>query len=493
MDTLRRSVRNILGQLGSQAVTWASTLLFTAALGRFLGDDGFGVLYLALAITGIFGMLVDFGLQPLVTREIARRPDLAGQYLLYAAAIKLAVWVPCAAAIYGMAHLLGYPAQTRTVLMIYTLTMGTQAISYLFYAVFRGMERLGPVAIASVLEKGLNVALGVALLATGAGVVAMAWVLLAGALAGLVWQAALLLPRLDLHRLRWDTGFARGLLAASAPFAVYWFLSNFYWRIDAIMLSQMLDQSAVGAYGAAYRLFDTMLFLPNIIAASVLMPVMARLSGDARGSARVALEKGLNLLLLAGIPIAAGTIVLAGPILDLVYGREEFQAAAPALRALGAGILVLYVNSALGWALISQDMERRLFVIPAVALALNVALNLVMIPRWGGGGAATATVLCELLIGAAYLRLLPRDLIPWRSLAIAIRAGVAAAGMVAVLVALRGTAVPLLVLTGAAVYLALALALHAVPREDLALLRRALRRGGTDRLPAATPAGGDAV
>ncbi len=484
METLRRSVRNILGQLGSQAVTWLATLMLTAALGRYLGDSGFGVLYLALAFTGIFGVLVDFGLQPLVTREVARRPELAAQYLLYAFAVKLSIWVLSFIAIVATAQALGYPPQTRTVLAIYGLTMGVQSVSFLFGAVFRGLERLGPVSVATVLEKVVNLALGLGLLATGAGVVTIAWVALAGALAGLVWQAALLLPRLELRRLRWEPAFARGLLAATAPFAVYWFLGNVYWRIDAIMISKLASEGAVGAYGAAYRLFDTMLFLPNIVAASVMMPVIARLAGTSREPARIALEKGLNLLLLAGIPIACGTVVLASPVLDFVYGRPEFQDGTTAMQALGVGILVLYVNSALGWALLSLDMERRLLAIPAVALVINVALNLVMIPRWGGGGAAVATVLCELFMGAAYLRLVPRDLRPWRSLKVAFRAAGAAAGMVGVLVLLRGTALPLLVAAGAVTYVVLALALRAIPAEDIALLRRAVRRGDGERGPA---------
>jgi O-antigen/teichoic acid export membrane protein len=482
MNTLRRAVRNVLAQLGSQAVTWTATFVFTAVLGRSLGDRGFGVLFLALAFTGMFGVLVEFGMQPLVAREVARQPELISRYLWHGMAIKGVLWVLSFIAIQVCAVVLDYPSVTRVVLAIYTVTMGFTAAHRLFQSAFTALERLGPPSVATIIEKVSILVLGVAVLAAGRGVIAVAWVLLAGAAANLCWQLLFMWPQLRI-RIGLDLAFARRLVAHAAPLAVYGLIFTLYWRIDAVMLSAMASEEVIGWYGAAYRLFESLLFLPAIVAASVMLPLLSRLSRESREGMHVAFEKGLNVLLVAGIPISAGLVVAAGPLIGFVYGPGEFDPAASALRILGAGVLVLYINSAVGWALLSLDMERQLLLIPVAAGVLNIALNLFMIPRWQHTGAALATVLSECVIGVMFFWMLPRWLRPWRSLAVAGRASLAAAGMCTALVLARHAPVPVLVLVGAAVYVALALLFQVVPREDLRMLRRAVRRGAAAAEP----------
>jgi hypothetical protein len=92
-------------------------------------------------------------------------------------------------------------------------------------------------------------------------------------------------------------------------------------------------------------------------------------------------------------------------------------------------------------------------------------------------------VLSECVIGVMFFWMLPRWLRPWRSLAVAGRASLAAAGMCTALVLARHAPVPVLVLVGAAVYVALALLFQVVPREDLRMLRRAVRRGAAAAEP----------
>lgn len=353
MDLLRRTLRNVLAQPGSQAVTWVATLVFTALLGRYLGSAGFGVLFLALSFAASFGVLVDFGLQPLITREVARHPEHLTRYLLHGAAIKGSLWGLSFIAIQAADAALGYPAETRRVLLIFGVTMGFTSGASLVTAVFRAQERLVPPSLGTIVERVFTLLVGGALLLAGAGAMAMAWV-----------------------------------------------------------------------------------------------------------------------MLLAGIPICAGLIVLARPILSFIYGRDEFLAAAPALQILGVGVLVLYINSAVGWALVALDLERRLPLIPLAGLVLN----LVMIPRWQAGGTAATTVISEIVVGAAFVVMLPKWLLTAQSLSVAARATLAALGMSAALLLVRDAPLALSVPLGIAVYAVLALLLRAVQREDLAMLRNAAVR-----------------
>jgi O-antigen/teichoic acid export membrane protein len=72
-----------------------------------------------------------------------------------------------------------------------------------------------------------------------------------------------------------------------------------------------------------------------------------------------------------------------------------FGAATPPFRILCAGLPIVFVIWIVHAIAISVDRERLLLRTGLVGLAVNVGLNLYVIPRYGGSGAAFATVVGE--------------------------------------------------------------------------------------------------
>jgi len=114
-----------------------------------------------------------------------------------------------------------------------------------------------------------------------------------------------------------------------------------------------------------------------------------------------------------------------------------------------------------------------------VMVLLNIGLNLLLIPRWSGSGAAIATVATEtagLLLGTFYIR---RRIAP-----LAYGAALVKPTLATVAVALVAVRYPLLAALPvyAAAYAALLWAVHGVSREDVDFLRALLRRPRTTLL-----------
>jgi O-antigen/teichoic acid export membrane protein len=136
----------------------------------------------------------------------------------------------------------------------------------------------------------------------------------AGAALGTAWKA---------HQLRqlvtidptFDGGRLRALVLGALPFFLYRVLGNVYYRIDVVLLSKLADSNVVGWYGAAYRLFDTLVFLPSIVSSMIMYPILARLAVQSRDSLRLAIGHGLQVLVGTGLPICAGLFLLAGSII----------------------------------------------------------------------------------------------------------------------------------------------------------------------------------
>jgi O-antigen/teichoic acid export membrane protein len=142
---------------------------------------------------------------------------------------------------------------------------------------------------------------------------------------------------------------------------------------------------------------------------------------------------------------------------------------------LAVSLVVLYVNSAICWALVSLDKERALFPLFTAAAVGNILLNLVLIPTFQHTGAALATLASEVVIGMIAATMLPKWLVSARPFVLAGKAALSAAGMaLALMVVQDRLPILLLIPAGGLVYAVLLVVLKAVPYEDIAMLRRAI-------------------
>jgi len=216
--------------------------------------------------------------------------------------------------------------------------------------------------------------------------------------------------------------------------------------------------------------------LPSIVASAILFPILAQLSVQARPALRRAMAKGLDIILIVGMPISVGLFVLADPIIRFIYREPEFIQAVPALQWLAVGLLLLYVNSILSVTLVSLNEEHKLTLVAGLALVLNLGLNLALIPRYQHIAAASTTAATEGFILIYLLAVMPRDLLARSNLVVVAKAGAASAAMGLALFALRDQNLGLLIALGAAIYALVGILVRLVPAEDFRLVTAALAR-----------------
>lgn len=473
MSTLERAVGNSAVMLVSQLITWTATLLLTAALGRYLGDAGFGNLYLAISFGAIFSVLVEFGLDQQLVRAVARDRSLAGTYLVNSVAIKLVLSGVAYLGILALVEILGYSADLRLTILVYCVILFFNGLSASLTGVYQASERVFHSAVATILEKISVAALAMLFLLAGYGVTAVAAVLVLGAAIGVLWKALLLRKVVQIS---WSLSLQtmRKLALGALPFFLYWALGSVYYRVDVVLLSKLTDAATVGWYGAAYRLFDTLVFLPSLISSAIMFPILSRLAEVSRADLRLAMGKGLDVIVILGVPICTGLYVLAEPIIQFIYGKPEFLPAVPALRLLALGLFMLYVNSVLAIALVSLNQERKMTVVAALATVMNLGLNWLLIPHFQHVAAAGVTVLTELLIFGCLLAFTPKDLVAWHNLVVFLKAAASGAVMTVTLTLLAGQSILVLVPVGGLTYCVSAAALRLVPADDIRVFGQAL-------------------
>jgi O-antigen/teichoic acid export membrane protein len=201
-----------------------------------------------------------------------------------------------------------------------------------------------------------------------------------------------------------SAGAARALIRRAVPFGLLMAGFALYYRVDMIMLEWLATRGELGRYAAAYRFLDAVI----VLAAALGGPLFPRLSSvalTAPHEARRLLETGWRPLLALGLPLTIGTLAVADELIARLFGTQ-FTGAAPLLRLLILGTLPLFWVNVAGHALIAADRVWPLVGVYALSALVNVAGNAVLIPRWGAGGAALATVVCEWLNLVLVVRLL---------------------------------------------------------------------------------------
>ena len=125
-----------------------------------------------------------------------------------------------------------------------------------------------------------------------------------------------------------------------------------------------------------------------------LIPSITRVRNDAI-AARTLFDGSMAQVMALGLPVMIGGILVAGPLVALIFGAGYGPSARPLQILLVVIPVALLRNVAQGVLLANERQDLMLHTV-AWAAAANVVLNITLIPLWGMEGAAVATLATEL-------------------------------------------------------------------------------------------------
>lgn len=471
--TQRNFILLAIGDVGSRVLGFAATAL----LARRLGADGFGVLGLAMAVTSYF-FVPGMGLQDLATREVAKRPDDAARLAVGVIRVRLLLAAALLAVSVVIALFFPKPYNVRVVLALSALPLLPLAVNAAW--VYKALERSQPIAVSLFVASLTYTASVILFVRDPEHLLRVPLLQTAGEVAGALW----LLP---VTRGGWRDGSIReGLrtLRGAQTVTIGRYLRSLVVTADVVLLSFMTTDRDVGLYTAAYRVC----FLLTAVAASahvVFIPALTRARTSIPAASAV-LGWSLWLAWTVALPLVIGGMIVAPDLLVLLFG-ESYREAATALRLLLASVGLLFLHGAVRNVLLVNGRLALDASFNAATAALNVGLNLALIPRYGLTAAASVMVLTEggmllasaIAIGRWGWRPPLRELLR-PSVAVTLMAGALYAMPLALHVSLR-------VIVAAAVYLA-ALKLVGALRPDVrSMLARVSDRDPTGGQAAGAP------
>lgn len=431
----RQLVKNTFFLTAAQAVTIPISVVSNALIGRYLGPEEFGYLYLATTVCAFAILGLEWGLQgatpALVVRDRAKAGTFLGTGLVWRAMSSLVVSGVLAA----VCWLLGYNEGARWAVALSFPLAVLNSVGTGFKDTIRGFERTDIPAYAHVAQQLMMVVVLVPVLMLGGELRALLLSQIAVALVT-VYYLKRSLRTVGVAKLSYDSSALKALLKLGTPFVVFSLAMVLGPFINGAFLAKLVPPEVIGWYGVSQRLIGLLIF-PATSIVNALYPTLCRLHTEDKAEFVRVTRGALYGVALIAIPASVGCGMFPEVGVS-IFGAQEFAGANDHLRLMSLFVFLVYFSMPLGIAILASDRQKIWTVVQCICLVVSVAGNPFLVPYFqrtmgnGAMGTCLTLVISEALVVACGIALVPRGLFD-RGLGKSLSLGfVAGAAMVAV-------------------------------------------------------------
>lgn len=375
------------------------SFIYFTIIARVIGVGNTGQYFFAISFTTIFAVVADFGLVPVLTREAAKYPGQSEGY------VNTILWtkIVFGFAAYGLliiaVNLLNYGPELRPLIYLSGVTMFFDSLQGAFFSVFRARKNLIYESVAIVAAQFTTLAIGTVAILNHASLL---WLIAAYTIPsfGNTVYGAIAAARAYGLRYRFTFNFAvcKAFVLLAVPFALAGIIGRLYAYTDSILMSKLLPPEHLGWWSVPYKITFAFQFIPSALAASIY-PVMSSLTITDPAKIGELFTKAWRYLFVIIFPLSFGLSAVAEPVIVALYGRS-FLPSVPVLRLLLLSLIFSYLGYITGALLNATNHQKVQTSLLAVALAVNTALNLMFLPRFGIEGAALTAVVSNGILSA---------------------------------------------------------------------------------------------
>lgn len=369
-----------VGNITSAAVGFVGLII----LSRTAHPATLGVYFLFEAVLGVTALGADFGVSGAVEKRLSEGAD-AGSVLTTSFLLKSMLFLPVIGAIFLAGPYLEAYFGTDLRLPLSLALLARQADRFMMYAL-RGQFRMRAYSVVGVFRTSTWAIVGITGVVAGFGVDGLIGaVIVSESLVGAVglWLVDGSVARPTSAQLRSLWRFAtRNAITSGSSYVFNW--------IDTAILGLFVGAPLVAAYELAWRVTK----LGSIAVMSISTATFPQISEWAHSGEFDRIGSVVSGALLAGLacvlPIAVGSLLFAEDVLRLVYG-PTYLVASTALVVLLFGRLFWTLQLFFDHSLHALDVPELALRGMVTAAAVDLLLNVMLVPRFGLPGAAVAT------------------------------------------------------------------------------------------------------
>lgn len=393
-STRQTVAKNIFWLTVSQIASRIIRALIIIYAARILGAAEYGAFSYALGLAGFFSIFSDIGLSSILTREVAQNPEKKSQYFGTAFFIKLALLAGTAFVIITIAPHFSKLENVKPIIPLVALLVVLDGIREFMLAFFRALQKMELEALITSITNVTIAAVGFITISYVANMNALTIAYVGSAGFGTI--TAIILLRREVFSVikNFSKNLVRPILKSAVPVIFLELSGVFFMNMDVLMLGWWRGAEEVGWYAGGQRIVQLLYMIPAILGTSIF-PVISQLAYKNKEKEKNIIEKTIKLSLLVALPISMGGAILAKPLINLVYGTG-YEPGALSFSILIFTIIPVFIGAIVGRIVYAYDKQKDTIKNIALGSAINVALNALLIPKWGIAGAATATIVANI-------------------------------------------------------------------------------------------------
>ncbi|MEJ0020988.1 MAG: flippase [Candidatus Doudnabacteria bacterium] len=461
--------RNILSLLVSRILAAVILFLIYNRLIQYLGPDIAGQYGLLAAYLTVFTFFVDLGMQQLVIKKVSENKAEASKYLGNYFSIQFLLGLGFMLILDVIVLTAHYPPLVKHSLFITGISLLLSSLTMPLMAIINAFQRLVVIARVNFLNSVINAGMMIAAIVFRKNIFFLAFI------PGIVAIFDILMYSYFVHKnftpfgLKFDFGFWKSLFVWNMPF-MFLTIFSIYNRIDTLILPHLRSFTENGYYTYAYKFWDTLAFLPAVVAAALYPYFAEKIKTGAIEDVRKVLTTYTRYMIAVGIPLSMGAYLLSGRIIQAFIPDGKFAPAATALWLLISAVSVLFIYVPVNSVIISQKTKTAT-IITGFNLLFNVVLNLLLIPKFGFVVAAVLTLCSEMVQLIGYTYVVQTKIISFPYLINFVKPILASAVMGFAVYFFRDHNLWLLIAGGGVIYAIVLISLRFFRREDVELLK----------------------
>jgi O-antigen/teichoic acid export membrane protein len=389
MSLVRKVALNNLIMISERGLTILAGFVVSVWLIRYFGTERFGVYSLVFAWFTFLNVFTPNMIEQVVAREAVKFPDQMRKYLGAGVAIKIALALLGWAAGVGAAVFLGYPRDAVIYLAIALLGLAGNACYVLQVPHQIDLKLLRPALADGVSLMFYQVGRAL-LIVLKFGLLPFFWLYL---LFRVIQLAAFFMLGLEKKEYRPDWNFSfneiREILTASWVLLINNVFVMVISRIDQLLLYPAWGARAVGLYGSCANICDYLVMIPTVWYMTVF-PLITRYLGESKDNFNRANHDSFKYLTMISVLVWIALAGFSKDFLQLLFGRDYVEAK-DALFWLSTSMVVVFLYMGAFNVALSRGREKLWLLVNGLGALANVALNLVLIPRYSIAGAAFAS------------------------------------------------------------------------------------------------------
>jgi O-antigen/teichoic acid export membrane protein len=393
----------------NEVIDGVVNLVVIAILVRYFDLETFGNYSFIFVLCNIFQVMTGIGMNSIIIREVAKRPEVGVE--IFNASIFTRILFSFIT--FGIIALSINLSTSSPEIIRATYVCAGGVITLFFYnlpfSIFQGYQRMEFVPIVGMISNLIYLATTLAFVKFGAGLQEIFFPVIIGNILGFLLGLYILGKKFFVPKFSLDLKLCKYLVKESYLIGIGRFLRKISFRFDTILIKMIRGSIEVALFSGPYRLFLQLTFIPNNIVMSIF-PVFSRKYAKRADSLNFAFKECFKIFAIFLIPLVIFLFFFAQDIVMLIFGKKLIESV-PVFKILSLAWGFMFISVLFVETLIAVGKQNLTTLCIALALIVNVILDVILIPTIGFYGAGLATFAAEVILTFSTYKFISRNLI----------------------------------------------------------------------------------